>query len=261
MNKGLVLGLLGCFVATAHGAEAVLFGEGEVIAPPDYVEMTITVNSKCYATPDEARQQTDAASRKIVDFLNTKIKKKDAYNTVITQGGLTSSYQNYQRNKAYCQNTFQKKNSITFRTQDMANFDKLYNDIQNTIYKEFAHVNPATIESPISYVTMTNAHPHVTLEARDQLEQKAIALALQNAKSKLFSLFANQPIRNLKVIEVSEFSPEDVKPPYSPRRPLMMKASAEDAPNAPIQFDDQNIQKTIYFKFHFEDIPINNRED
>lgn len=247
-----------CFLSPTFAAEALLSGEGQVLTEPDYVEMIITVESKCYPTPEEASKQNDAAARKIVDFLNTKISQKDAYNRVVSQGGVTSSYQNYQRDKVLCQNTFQKQNHITFRTQAMHNFEILYNEIQSTVLKSFNQPYPDNIDNPISYVTISQPEPKVTPTQRAKLEQNAIALAYQDAKMKLFSLFDNNQIRKLKVIEVSEFPPEDTEPFHKQRGPMMMKAEMGVAGGqAPVQFGEQPIHKTLFFKFQFEDIVIN----
>ncbi len=105
MNKWSVAALLLSAIKIAHAAEAVIIGEGHLLNAPDYVELSILVDSKCYPTAAEARKINDDASRKIVDFLNTKLQKKDNYNSVTSSGGYTSSYQNYYQDKYLCQIT------------------------------------------------------------------------------------------------------------------------------------------------------------
>ncbi|MBS0290148.1 MAG: SIMPL domain-containing protein [Proteobacteria bacterium] len=258
MNKYLLVFLLS-WPSFVMSAQALLMGQGQALSAPDYVEISIVVDSKCYATPDDARKINDKAAKEIVDFLNSKIKQKNEYNTVISTGGYTQPYQTYYQDKYWCQNTFQKQNNIVFRTQDLKNFDALFNEIQNVIYKQFTQNPPTVIESSLSYVTMSEPSGNLSLERRAQLEQKAMALAFIDAKAKLLSLFGKDEIENLKLIDASEVPPEEPVPFYRKRNaPMALSASMEKAQAVPIQFEDQNISKIIYFKFTFDDIAIKN---
>ena len=258
MYKYWVPALLLSYFNISFAAEAILIGEGQVISSPDYVEMSIIVDSKCYPTPGDARKVNDEASRKIVDFLNTKIKKKDAYNIVVSTGGFTLPYQTYYQERYLCQNTFQKQNVIVFKTQDLKEFEGLFNEIQNVVYKQFDRTPPSVIESSISFVTMSDPTPGISIPLRSKLEQKALTLAYEDAKEKLFSLLGKNTIQNLKLVRASEISPEEPKPIFQARgAPMMMGARMEkNVEQAPVQFDEQNISKTIYFEFKFDDIVL-----
>ena len=260
MKKCSVAAALILLPFVANGAEAVITGQGQVRSAPDYVELTISVESKCYPTPGDARKVNDDSSRKIVDFLNGKIKKRDPYNTVISTGGYTSAYQTWYEDKRFCENTFQKQTTIIFRTQDVKNFESLFDEIQNTVYKELARDMPNVIQASISYASMSNPVPGVSDEQRTQLEKQAIGLAFKDAKAKLSALFGEKGVMNLKMTSASELAPQAPMPIYQRRAPMaMMKggATAEAmAPSAPVQFDDQEIAKTIYFTFSFDDINL-----
>jgi uncharacterized protein YggE len=201
----------------------------------------------------------DAAARRIVDFLNTKIKKKDAYNRVVATGGFTSPYQTYYQNKYFCEDTFQKQNVISFRTQDVDNFESLFDEIQNTVYKEMERNAPSIIQNAISYVSMSNAMPGTSDERRTELEKEAIALAFKDANAKLTALFGNKNVQNLKLINASELPPNDPMPIIQRARApmaLMSGGAAEMADSAPVQFDQQTTYKTIYFKYSFDDMGL-----
>ena len=233
---------------------------GQVRSAPDYVELTISVESKCYPTPGDARKVNDESARKIVDFLNGKIKKKDPYNTVISTGGYTSPYQTWYEDKRFCENTFQKQTIIIFRTQDVKNFESLFDEVQNNVYKELSRDMPNVIQASISSASMSNPVPGVSDEQRTQLEKQAIALAFKDARAKLSALFGEKGVMNLKMTSASEISPQMPTPIYQRRSPMaMMKAGGGAevmAPSAPVQFDDQEIAKTIYFTFSFDDINL-----
>lgn len=250
--------LLSCS-QSSFGAEAVLVGEGEVLGAPNTVTLTISVDSKCYSTPSDAREKNDQATRKIVDFLNTKIKKKDAYNAVVVNGGYTSNYQTYFRNEIYCSDTFQKQTGILFKTQELENFEELFNEIQNVVYKEFERNAPSVIQQTISYVSMSNPQPSISSERQSQLEQQAMGLAFTDAKNKLKSLFGAN-IQNLKMVRASEIPPDSPVPIYTHKSsPMAMMAGGmapQEASAAPVQFDDLRVHKTIYFNFTFDDIAL-----
>lgn len=241
-------------------AEAIIIGEGHVLSSPDYIELSILIDSKCYATPNQARKVNDEAARKIVDFLNGKIKKKDNYNTVISTGGYTQPYQTYYQDKYFCQDTFQKQNNIIFRTQDLENFESLFDEIQNVVYKQLSRAAPNVIEASISSATMSSPVPGVSQELRATLEQKALNLAYQDATAKLSALLKNNKIQNLKLTKASEIPPTEPMPTFERRAAPMALMAAGGAANkmeqAPVQFDEQNIDKTIFFQFSFDDISL-----
>lgn len=241
-----------------YSAEALIIGEGQVESAPDYVELSIQVQSQCYPTAEDARKINDTAAKKIVDFLNSKIKKKDSYNFVASSGGYTLPFQYYYQNKYLCQNTFQKQNTITLRTQDLAHFEGLFAEIQQTVYQQFSRNAPTVVESSISFVTMSEPLPGISNELRSKLEKNALGVAFKDASAKLAALFENKKIENLKMIYASELPPPEPKPFFqSSGAPMMMGArvaKSEEAP--PVQFAQQNINKVIYFKFTFDDIVL-----
>lgn len=257
MYKWSVPALLLSWVGTTFGAEALIIGQGHVLSDPDYIELNITVDSKCYASPEDARKVNDEAARNIVNFLNSKIKVKTTYNTVISTGGYTMPYETYYQNKYYCQNTFQKQNNITFRTQDVANFEALFNEIQNTVYKELSKGPSSFIGAPISYAIISSPMPSVSQERRSILEQQALARAFEDAKSKLLSLLGNKKAQNLRLINVTEQTAV-YRPVYRQRSaPMAYAAGAmNEASPAPVQFGEEEINATVNFKFSFDDISL-----
>lgn len=242
-----------------YAGEAVLSGQAYVLSEPDYVELYITVESKCYPTVIEATQINDESAKNIVDFLNTKLDKKDEYNKVVTNGGYTLPYQTYYQDKFFCQDTFQKTNNIIFRTQKLKGFEKLFNEIQNVVYKQLSHKMPSVVESAISYATISAPNPGISTPKRTELEQKAIRLAFNDAKGKLQSLFDDKKLTNFKLTHVSEFPPNEPRPhPMARAAPmeLMSAKGGNGGGDAPVEFDQQAINKTMYFTFTFDDLGL-----
>lgn len=238
-------------------AEAVLSGQGKVLSAPDYVELNIQVQSLCYSSPDEARKVNDESARKIVSFLNTKVKGEGYYNKVITLGGYTQPYQSYQQNRIVCEGTFQKQNSITLRTQAVDDYEALYDEVQKEVYKNFSIQPRGVVESSTTFVTMSTPVPSVSEEKRRELEQQAMTMAFVDAKAKLQAIFTDKTITNLKVVEVNELPIQSAPPPqiYQKSQMRSMSLAAEAGGGAaPVQFDDQWIYKTVYFRFSFDDL-------
>lgn len=242
----------------ACAAQALIMGEGRMLSTPDFVELGIEVQSRCYSTPKDAREANDEAASKIVSYLNKHIQGEGYYNKVISEGGYTQPYSTYHRDKVLCENTFQKNNSIRIRTQQVEDFQALFDGIQKEVYKHFETQPRGLIESSVTYVTMTSPQPQMSTDRKDKLERDAMSLALKDAQAKLQVMFADQPIKNLKITEISELQPNEPPP-----RPMMrnvqmmaMDASGAEAAPAPVQFDDQWIHKTIYFRFTFDDVEL-----
>lgn len=257
MKEYLVLSL--CLVSTgAMAAEAMLSGQGKVLSEPDYVSLNIQVQSKCYNTPKEAREANDKAARTVVDFLNKHVKEGGYYNKVITDGGYTNPFQVYHRDKILCENTFQKQNTITLRTQKIKEFEALYDDIQKEVYAQFSTQPRGMIESSVTFVTMSSPVPGISKEKHDALERQAMTMALNDAKGKLQALFSQVPVQNIKVIEVSEMPiqppPRPMQKSYGAEASMMM--ASDEAVRAPVQFDETWIHKQVYFRFTFDDVII-----
>lgn len=261
MIKLIQMVSLGSFIVSmaAWGTQAVIAGEGRILATPDYVELEIQVDSRCYAQPGEARKANDKAAKNIVDFLKKKLKQDNYYNKVISLGGYTYPYQSYDQNKIVCPHTFQKSSRITFRTQEIDSFEVLFDEIQTQVYALFSRILPDKIESSATYVTLSTPIPKISDKKRAQLEQDVMNMALGEAKNKLVALFGLKDMYKLKVIQVSEFPMGAVMPTFGMRAnsPMsLMGGQAEKSVSVPIQFDQEWISKTLYFTFEFEDLVI-----
>ncbi len=247
--------------SSALAGEALISGQGQVLSDPDFVTLSINVSSVCYNSPEEARTANDNAARKIVDYLNTTLDSKDFYNRVVATGGYTSGYQSYRNNQVYCKNTYQKNHRITYRTQKVEGFEATFDAIQKKVFAEFESTPKNYIEKQVTSVSMSNPNPGVSHIRRHQLESKALNLALKDAKGKLLAMFEPGQIKNLEIEEISELRPDSPTPfrQYSGApKAMAMRASADEAAPAPIQFDEQWVRKVMYFRFSFDDVKLTN---
>lgn len=254
MNKYVLLLIL-ITPGLTHATKVELSGQGKVLSEPDYVELRLHINSQCYNTPQDAANANDKAAAKIVSYLNSKVKNDGYYNKVVSHGGYTQTFQSYHRNNIYCKDTFQKSNNIIFRTKDINNFANTFNAIQDKVLESFAKNPKNYIESEITFATISSPQPLISQDKQTELEQQAMSLALKNAKAKLTALFKGQSIDNFKITHISEQAAPIPSPIYNTRQKEMMLASdsAHGASyTAPVQFDSQWLNKTLYFTFEFE---------
>lgn len=238
----------------SFATQAMLSGQGQVLTEPDYVELNITVHAQCYDTPKAASQASDLAAKKVVDFLNAKNKGDGFYNKVVTQGGYTQPFRSYHRKQEYCKDTFQKQQTITFRTQQLTGFEKMYNEIQAKVNEQFNKTPISAVESEITHVTMSNPIPKISHLKRTELEQKAYGMALENVKAKLEALFKSETLQGVKIVQVSEQPINEPIPvpraQYSKQMSVNQNMMQESA-QAPVQFDQQWLSRTLYFTFEF----------
>jgi uncharacterized protein YggE len=239
------------WIGQTWASEVLLTGVGRVLSRPDYVEMTLQVQSLCYDTPEQAMQSSDKVASKLVAFLNQNINRNDYYNQVVSAGGFTGPYQDYSQNKV-CQNTFQKNHQITFRTKRVADFDKLFNLIQNEISQHFSQQPKSSIESAQTFVNLGLPQPLVSHEKRRTYEKEALSLAMADAQEKLESMPFSKPFRNLRILEVSEVNQAPGPMPFASKALLQTGGGG-----APVQFEDIWIEKNLFVRYSFDDVPKN----
>lgn len=245
--------LLSTLPTSLIAAEAMIIGQGKVLAEPDYVELRMHVSSKCYNTPELAAKANDEVTQKIVEFLNDHLEGEGYYNKVISEGGFTQPYQSYQRNRVYCENTFQKNTQITFRTQEIKDFAELFNKIQNKVLKQYSLTPKNIIEAQITHVTLNQPDARISHIKQNELEKAAFKLALTNAKEKLNALFDSK-IDDVTIVNVSELPPKAPSPaPYARSRNQTLQAHQAEAAVAPVQFDSEWVNQTLYFTFNFQE--------
>lgn len=263
MRNLLLIPVAFLMAQSAFASEAYFVGTGTVSSTPDYVELSIYVNSECYKSTSLARQATDNVASEIVNFLKMRIKNTgDFKNKIITNGGYTQPFSKYINNqhgsRQVCLGTFQKRTTITIRTSDVANFSELFDEIQDLVYSSYKQSAP-NVDEPVNYVTLDAPQTRITRENNAILEKTALGLALKNAKERLFAAFGCEPLR-VEIIDMSETQASQTPQTHS-YAPKMMRAMAMDSGGgqmeaaAPIEFDALLVSKNIYVKFSFIEKP------
>ena len=141
------------------GGTATMGGYSEISAKPDFVKVSFTVNSECYATPLEAVEANRDAVSKIQSFLQSFIATNSDIDNIYTDGGMTSKYRrvNYDVDPAEvtCENTWKHQTDITFKTEDVENFSTTFAKIQQHVLKQYA--SSYSSDTPfVTYATINN---------------------------------------------------------------------------------------------------------
>lgn len=192
-----------------------LVGEGRLSHAPEYIELKVTIQSECYATPVEASAATDAAATEIMALLRAAIDEQNPKDGVFSSGGFSRSFSRYiNSNVTICQNTFQKTTQIAMKTSKIEAFAKQYDDIQRAVLSASLR-EPADKTKPtgITYASLGAPQTRLYYETRERLEQQALADALDNARAK-FEATAKMAcgIDGYRILRFNESNPDAGRP-------------------------------------------------
>lgn len=238
----------------ASAPKAEFVGLGEIKSSPDFIEVNFNVQSECYESPQEAQRATDEVVKRVDAYLNSLKKDGDEHFKILVNGGYTSSFSRWHKDRELCRNTFQKSTDISLRLGAEDNFDKIFSDLQSYTLKNFEHPFVSDfIDSPRTFVRINNPLPQLTQEHRLNLEHEALNLALVDAKARFRATLKSCTSHPWKVLEIKE---DDGGEGYVAPRSFHYAAkaagfAAESSP-APVRFDDLKVEKRLRVSFSFE---------
>lgn len=248
--KSILCATLTLIAQTSLAANIQVVGQGEASHAPDSVSFTVNIESKCYATPQEASESADGVAEKLVNRLEGLFPKKDKHNVISTHGGYTQAYMHYSSgsHQRPCHNTFQKTIQITVKSDELAKFERLFNQVQDMVYSE----TPPTgqVQSKITYTTMGQPRPQLSFEKYQALEKQAARQALQNAEAKAQFVLGDRNTNDLQLIEVRETLPSYPTPAPMAHRAEAASLSASPS-RAPVQFDNITVRKSLSAEFAY----------
>lgn len=233
------------------GGTATMSGYSEISAAPDFVKVSITVNSECYATPLEAVEANRAAVSQIQSFLQSFIATNSNIDRIHTDGGMTSKYRrvNYDVDPAEvtCENTFKHHTDITFKTEDVENFSTTFAKVQQHVLSQYA--SSYTSDKPfVTYATINNADTGICESTRKELKIQAQKDAMDDAIAK-FATYARRCGINPETAMVEQFG----EPTYnfgSSLRENYTPTLAMDGPaEVRISFEPLSVSARIDVKF------------
>ena len=171
----IALSLLFMTSLTVAG-EANFTGTGRIAANADYIMLSATVHSQCYAKPSDARNATDRVASDVYNLMSGQINNNSQIDEIVTRGGQTSRYDghyNESRTHRVCVDTFAKTTTITLKTDQVENFGAIFDSIQDYIFEN--HSGKSNAEH--TFVTLDSPSPQLTHAHQAQLEEEALAEA------------------------------------------------------------------------------------
>lgn len=248
----LLINTTGIYADKFNEPLAEFSGEGVVKTAADFITVTLAVNSQCYPSPSDAQTATDEVVKKIDDYLQTIKKVDDERFKILIDGGYTTAYSRWHKERELCRNTYQKTTNITLKTSVDKDFDKVFSAMQTFVLKQFDQ-GPLMEdwEQPKTYVSLGTPEPDIDDEHRLILERKALDLALRNAKANFVAALSSCEPHRWKIHKISE----DTGISYPQAQPRFYAAGvAKEASAAvvPIRFDQIEINKTLKVGFQFD---------
>ena len=246
--SGLVLTLSSLLLIplVSKAGEATLTGYGEVLAPPEFVGLSIHVTSECFRSAKDVSVTNDQVASQVLDILRS-VAQPSRGDEVRASGGYVQRYTGYnpQTEKNICINSFRKINTITFKTKSVEDFPELFADLQDRLYALGMESAPTRLEDPSSYLEIGEPLPGISSTLRQTYERKALTLALQDAKEKFQSTLLLAGIAKYKIINYSENA-------ILPRNDMdEVRRSVAASPRAPVELGSLTITKFLNVRFEY----------
>jgi hypothetical protein len=187
-------------------------GNASIVAEPDYVQVTVSVTSKCFpsmAAVDSAHDTYVATLQNRFEGYYDVLDGK--FNSVHATAGWASPYTHviYHRggdDENVCQNTYQKQTTITIKTSDIDNFNEFYRWIFDDVGQVLAGAS-GDEKTPSTLTSISAPSPQICDKTtRPRLYARAQKMALENA----IQLFqdewcgSNMCLQGVKIVESTE---------------------------------------------------------
>src|SRR5437588_9457611 len=114
MNRFIILSLLAALsgLAKENLPLSEFSGQAIIKSEHDYVAISIRIHTECAKSPRDAQVATDEVVEKISDYLHSFKTSDDKYFKIIVDGGFSSPYSRWFKDREVCRNTFQKVTAI-----------------------------------------------------------------------------------------------------------------------------------------------------
>jgi uncharacterized protein YggE len=232
-------------------------GVGQVKTKPDFIKVTFVVQSECYPAPLEATNATDEVVKKIDNYLQKLKNKGDEHFKILVDGGYTSTFSRWHKDRELCRNTFQKTTEVKLKISASDGFDKTFAQMQNYALQNFEEgLSGNLIETPRTFVRINMPEPKLTPAHNRELEKEALNLAMLDAKARFKAATQSCKEHPWKVLSIKEestsFEPAPRNYQYASARIVAVGSPSDESNSAPIRFDDMSIEKRLSVTFEFE---------
>lgn len=246
-KKSLTIAALALVPLHIFAGEATLTGYGEVVAPPEFVTVSVRVTSECYNSALNVSKANDDVASKVLEILKSMADTGKG-DQVTASGGYVQRYTGYSptSNQQICVNHFRKINTLTFKTTALEHFAHTFAMLQDELYKLGMDTVPASREIPTNYLEINEPVVGISADRHKALERQALTMALQDAKDKFEATLVLAAVDKYKIVNYSE----NAIPPRYQADESRKAIGAPGAP-APIEFGNLTITKFLNVRFEY----------
>ncbi|MEY4615345.1 MAG: hypothetical protein RJB66_305 [Pseudomonadota bacterium] len=250
-NK-IAFGLLMFLPLVTWAGEATLSGYSEMYVPAEFVSVSVRVTSECYVSAQGVSVANDEVASKVLQVLKS-LAVTSAGDEVKATGGFVQRYTGYNptTGKNICINNFRKMNQIVFKSKDITNFPGRFAEIQDRLYSLGMETDPNHLEKPTSFLEIGEPGVGISLAQRQEFENQALVLALNDAKEKFEKTLSIAGIDKYKIINYTDGG-------IIPRRiDDDARRSVAAPPPAPVELADILISKSVTVRFEYSGGSLN----
>lgn len=180
-----------------EGGVATVTTSATLYSPPEYVEFTISVSSKCYGL-----DAINGAHDGVVAQLQTMFKgyfdegALNKFNGVEVVAGDLDEYSHtiYHRDSSteerVCQGTYQKHTTITIKTSDINNISQWQHDILKDVRPVFAQI-AGDDRTPSTRIRVYRGVSRICDDTQKSMKADALTMCCKNAQQELQGEFAS----------------------------------------------------------------------
>jgi hypothetical protein len=223
-------------------------GVGIASTPPEFVNVNINIISECYQTPTEANTANILAVQEMQKILNSHINKNSQHDKILTGAQETSrhSASSYPYNGDHeyeCSGTFKTITKVRL-TLDVSKFSCAFANIQEQALPLFN--KGADKKKELTYVSINAPWVDVCSQTKIDLKNRAMELAIENAKNK-FAICAKQLGIDLSKAQLMDVNDTNHSGYYSKSSAMAYRENSE----IEINFDDVTETAEVMVKYSY----------
>jgi len=253
MKTLIMMGLVSTFSGgTAMAGVSTFVGEGHVSHPAEYIEVSVTIQSMCFADVNDARNATNDAAKKVLDLMRGKLDSANPKDAAYTSGGSTTRHTISNQINQFCVGKFGKSTNVTLLTSSVSDFEKTFEDLENLVYSDALNMPTRGIDAPVTYATIQTPIARIYSETIIKLEREALIGAIENAKFE-FQVMVDHScgVSSFQITKTEEpgIQRDVFSNPYAGTRGTPRRGSNSAAP---VSFADIWVSKGLNVEFTFE---------
>lgn len=256
MKRLLVVLSLALCASSIFAGRATITGNASITDKPDYVEISVSVDSKCFATLDALNSAHDGYVAELQNRFSGYFDTTNDFNKVSVNAGWASPYSHviYHRdgtdNEKVCQNTYQKHTSITIKSSDLAGFSELLAWIYGDVSEVFTNAS-GDERTPSTLTTISSPSSKICETTRTAWRNKALKSAREDAQEQFKAEFCGAGINLDQVCITSSAQPGATKYHESYAKSAAFRGGADASVTYTVE--DISVEASREYVFEYPD--------